>query len=331
MFDVLDFLGINQVLESFKNPQPKKPKEDEFIIKINPAKYIYRPQTFTQYIGQPEAKQKVMSELQLILRGSFSHFLISGNAGFGKTSLAYIIGNSLQVKPYYTIGRSFTKEVLQDFLYMHVKNPGRIHILFIDELFSINYKIATYMLPILEEFKLPTNGAIMEPFICIGSTTDKDKLVKNVKPFVDRFQCQIELQNYSVEDIKNILIQYNQQMFKVEIREEDYILLAENSRNDPRSAIALLRSFTVSKNINRLLKQNNIVKMGLTKNDILIIKYLAEVNKPVGEETLADYLNVERSAYHYIIEPYLIQQGYITKVRGGRIILEKGKQLLKTL
>jgi len=184
--------------------------------------------------------------------------------------------------------------------------------------------------PILEDFKT-VNDVQIRKFVFIGATTNKFVLIKKYKPLVDRIDGQIELENYTQEDIIKILKQYNQQVYKQEIDEKIYNILSLNSRFTPRIAIQMFRKFVVCKDINRILKANNIVTEGLTNKDIIILKHLEEVKKPVGEETLSIVSGTDKANYHYVIEPYLIEYGYIGKVRGGRILLDKGKQLLQQI
>ena len=324
--DILDVLGITTIMDSIKK---KIEHTEKSIINNNPINYNYRPQYLDEYIGQEQAKDNVRLNIKEIIEQNPVHFLLSGRAGTGKTTLAYIIANHIGFKIHYYIGGTFDLSSLFDFLYLN-QESSIPNVLFIDEIHSLKKDVIEMLYPILEDFKT-VNDVQIRKFVFIGATTNKFVLIKKYKPLVDRIDGQIELENYTQEDIIKILKQYNQQVYKQEIDEKIYNILSLNSRFTPRIAIQMFRKFVVCKDINRILKANNIVTEGLTNKDIIILKHLEEVKKPVGEETLSIVSGTDKANYHYVIEPYLIEYGYIGKVRGGRILLDKGKQLLQQI
>lgn len=166
----------------------------------------------------------------------------------------------------------------------------------------------------------------------IGATTEKNALVKKFAPFVDRFQVQITLSRYTEEDIFNILKQYKEHLYSDYLIPDGWLrTISQNCKLTPRIAIALLEDLLVVKDVDKVLNMHNIVYKGLTEKDIQILKILAENEKPIGEEALSMMLGISREDYKFLHEAYLIEMGYMARTRSGRIILEKGRELLKEI
>jgi Holliday junction DNA helicase RuvB len=208
---------------------------------------------------------------------------------------------------------------------------GQTHILFVDEIHSLPKEMAEFMYPLLEDFMLPIGNIKVRPFIFIGATTEKNTLQKKFSPLVDRCGCDVLLEHYNPEDIKQILKQYNAQTYKQEIPEEIYDALSKNTRFNPRISISLFDDYMVCRSINQVLQAHRIIKNSLTTNDVLILEHLLEIGKPVGVETLAIIIQQTKEDYIGLVEPFLIQQGYISRTARGRVITEKGKTLLQEI
>lgn len=327
MFDIKELIvGMGDLMFGRdKEQEPQKYHSEQII----PKKYAYRPQNLDEYIGQERAKELLRLNIQKIMDIKPVHFLISGTRGHGKSTLAYIISNLLNFKIHTYIGGSFTMENLKQFL---IENEEDIpHILFIDETHGLTKEIAEFMYPLLEDFLLPLGNIKVRPFIFIGATTEKNILLKKFSPMVDRCGCQINLEHYNPEDIKNILKQYNKQIHNLEISEEIYNILSINTRYNPRTAISMFDDYIVCKNIQKVLNAHRIIKNSLTTDDILILAHLKEINKPVGVETLAIIIQQTKQDYISIVEPFLLQQGYISRTARGRILTNKGILLLQEL
>ena len=342
MFDILGMLvTMGDMIFGGKKEPDKDPiceqKEAEFYLKEHPVKkFNYRPQTLSEYISQDNAKSLIRLLIKEILEvGKYRHILISGTRGHGKTTLASIICNALGFKMNYFISNAFTKENLKSFLIKNEASNNIHQVLVLDEVHGLgkageNAVGFEYFYPILEDMKLPNTDIELTPFIVISCTTEMDYLQKNYPPFVDRF-VNIQLEPYKVEDIKLILKNYNNQVYKKNIREEDFLKLAQSSRNNPRTAILLFDLFIASGNVEEVLKCNRIIKNGLTLQDISILEHLQETKKPVGCDTLAIIGHTDTETYKTLIEPYLIQENLISKLSRGRILLSKGEELLRSL
>jgi Holliday junction DNA helicase RuvB len=338
MLDGLDILGMMagawDLITGKKRDQeetmPENAQEEkkEIIIQeTKPIKFIYRLVTLDKYIGQIQAKKLVKIALNVIINQKSLHFLISGHAGMGKTTLAQIIKNHLDFEFYSYIGNSFTKDTLGDFLIKNERN-SRPSVLFLDEIHSADKEILEYMLPIIEDFKL--NEIKLRPFVMICATNEKTVLLRKSKPFCDRIQIQIQLEDYNAEDIKLILKQYNDQIYKENICEEIYDILSTNTRFNPRISIAYMDLYIGCKDIKTVLEAHRVIKDGITDIDLKILNHLNSTNgKPIGEQALSVIANVERIDYVELIEPYLMRKNLISRTSRGRILTEQGKVFLQ--
>jgi len=304
-------------------------ERNKFYLKqLSPVNYSFRPQTLNEYIGQELAKEKTRVTLEKIMRYKMSHILLSGIKGGGKTTLANIISKNLGYKIHYVVGNSFTMDALKDFLKLNEETEETM-CLFLDEVHSINKEIAEFLYPILEDFILPIGEDIhLKPFLFIGATTEKNILDKKYSPLVDRCASQIVLEQYKAEDIEQILKQYNNQVYKENIEDDIFKILSINSRYTPRISIALFDDYIVTKDINKTLRINRIIKNSLTDIDIKILEYLKTVSC-AGEDALSIISQQSKQDYKQLYEKFLFSEGYILRGRGGRSISEKGKQFLK--
>jgi Holliday junction DNA helicase RuvB len=327
--DFYDVLGILS-LGVFDSEKAREKQEQYIQQPIAPARFYYRPTTFEQYISQEKAKDKAKLTIELVKKGFPRHFLLMGNAGYGKTTLAGIIAKTLGFNFNVYVGSNFDIETMNNFL---VKNQDSKlpNVLFIDEVAEMDKKTLTYSLPIIEDFKL--NGMELRKFILICSTTDTWLISKRCKPFLDRIHCQIYLENYSAEDIKQLLKNYNNQIHRANISDEQYDIISKNVRYTPRIAISTF-DYLIATNgdINRVLRMSRIIREGLTDIDVKILNHLKEVNgKPIGMETLAIISNQTRQEYQELTEPYLLRMGLISRTSRGRILTNKGLLFLQGL
>jgi len=334
MFDGLDVFGVLATMGDLVFGKKDKDKEEKQIYhsqEVKPMTYRFRPRTLDEYIGQERAKELVRLNLQKIMTIKPVHILISGTQGTGKSTLAYIIANHLSYKIFTYIGGSFTMENLWTFL----EESGKTifpTILFIDEIHGLPKEMAEFMYPLLEDFLLPIGNMKIKPFIFIGATTEKNTLQKKFSPLIDRCGCQINLEHYNPEDIKKILKQYNDQTYKEIIPEEVYNILCVNTRFNPRNSIALFDDWIVCRDINKVLQAHRIVKQGLTTDDIIVLRHIIDLgNKPIGVEVLSIITQQTKQDYMTLQEPFLIQQGFLSRTSRGRILTSKGEQIVRSL
>jgi len=160
-------------------------------------KILWRPENFESYCGQEALKDILQSYLRGCkeLNKTFPHFLIDGRAGSGKTTICYILAKQLGVNFKETLANTLKSP--QQLIDLLVEVDGGL--LLVDELQMINRHVATFLLPILEDFQV--NGKHIKPFTLCSATTEKGILLKKWKPLVERFKIQKTLDAYTIEEL----------------------------------------------------------------------------------------------------------------------------------
>ena len=328
-----NLLGNNNcndtLLELLNNKSADEEVTEPLIVTRKTVCKSFRPQTFSQYIGQTEAKENLSAYIENMKKRQqvMPHTLIYGSAGTGKTTLARIIANELGVKFYELISSKIT-DINEIVNIIQELNGG---ILFADEIHGLERNTAELFYPIMEDFKF---GDIELPkFTLIGATTEIGEILKTRKPFYDRFKIKQELEDYTAEDLECIIRQYKLKTFPDDIVDENIIkTVASNCRGIPRRAISLLENcIYLGLDIDNTLKNNQIVKDGVTKKDVKILTLLSKYPKGLGLLTLSAYLDMNQSNYLEQYENFLMKNEYMIKGNRGRIISDKGIKLLSEI
>lgn len=290
-----------------------------------PRKFEFRPQTFEQFIGQEEAKERAKTIVKKARMGLRSHILIDGIKGHGKTTYAKLIQKQLGGKFIQHIGRQINEDNIIDILNEINTSEEKYVFWFVDELDSMPTKAIKILNPILEEFML--NGKKIKPFIFCGATINKHELIKNNPDTLDRIPFSVKFAKYTSEELLKILKQYYAQLYPdITIPENSFELISINSKFNPRTAISLLDETVVERNIQKVLKNNKIIKDGLTTIDIKILEVLAGV-KRMGSNAIAMRLGISEKEYLTEFEGFLVEYDYINRIP-SRVITEKGRELL---
>lgn len=309
-------------------------KEEKLEIAIRPA-------LIEEYIGQKEVKDnmKVFIEAAKIRGESLDHVLLYGPPGLGKTTMAYIIANELEVNIKTASGPSIEKPgdlaaVLSSL------EPGDV--LFIDEIHRMPRFIEEILYPAMEDFTLDiiigSEGSTrnikidLPPFTLVGATTKAGDLTS---PLRDRFGIVNKLQYYTEEELTKI-IKRTSKVLEAEIEEEAAKELASRSRGTPRIANKLfrrVRDFALVEGkgaidlevTKKALDRLKIDRIGLDETDKELL--LAIIEKfsggPVGIDSLATAVGEETSTIEDMYEPYLIQIGMLKRTSRGRIATPK--------
>ena len=192
-----------------------------------------------------------------------------------------------------------------------------------------SWKVIKILNPILESFEIA--GKKIKPFIFVGATINKHILIKNNPDTLDRIPIKIKFERYNSEEIKQILRQYKQQLYKDDdVATKIFDVISKNCKFNPRNAISLLEEFIVEQNINRVLKNYKIVKDGLTLKDIEILQVLNSSKRAMGANSLAMKVKLSEKEYTSEYEPFLVEYGYVNRIP-SRVIGEKGKLFLSKL
>ena len=307
-------LDINKIVE-YKGKELKK--------------FEFRPTTFKQFIGQEEAKDRLKTIRKKVNKGLKSHFLIDGIKGHGKTTAVELFAKQINAHIIKRIGKQINIDNLVDIINEINTSTSENVMLFVDEIDTMDWKTVKMFNPIIESFEIA--GKRIKPFIFVGATINKHILIKNNPDTLDRIPTHIKFKRYNSIEILQILEQYIKELYADgKIEPEALIVIAENCKYNPRTAIALLEEYIVELDIQKVLNNCNILKYGLTKLDIKLLEVLNDSSKPMGANALSQKCGLSQQEYEREFEPYLCEYGYITR-NPSRVISQKGKQLLEEL
>jgi Holliday junction DNA helicase RuvB len=305
-----------------------------------------RPQSLSDYNGQEKAKKNLAVFIEGARRRNepLDHVLLHGPPGLGKTTLAAIIANEMGVTLRKTSGPAIEKP--KDLAAL-LTNLNENDILFIDEIHRMNRSIEEILYPAMEDKQIdiiigqgPAATSIcleLKAFTLIGATTRSGQLSS---PLRDRFGIDLKLELYSPEELKTI-VERSAKLLKIPIDPEGAIEIASRSRGTPRIANRLLRRIrdfaeVVGDGIitqalaDTALTQLEIDHTGLDAIDrrllISIIKNYG--GGPVGLETIAATINEEPITLEDVYEPYLMQQGFLTRTPRGRCVTKQAYEHL---
>ena len=300
-----------------------------------------RPEVLDEYIGQSEVKEniRVFIEASKIRGEVLDHVLLYGPPGLGKTTLAFIIARELGVNIKTASGPSIEKSGDLAAI-LSTLEPGDV--LFIDEIHRMPRFIEEILYPAMEDFTLDiiiggegSSRSIkidLPPFTLVGATTRVGDLSA---PLRDRFGIISKLKFYTEEELTEI-IKRTSRVLDMPIDEEAAIELAKRSRGTPRIANRLfkrVRDFAlVDKKesidldvMNKALERLKVGKSGLDETDHQLLRAIIERfnGGPVGIDALASSIGEETSTIEDVIEPYLLQEGYLKRTSRGRMVTEK--------
>ena len=293
-------------------------------------KFEFRPQTFEQFVGQPEAKEKAQIIIEGIKKNIFLHFLIDGIKGHGKTAFIELIAKSLNAKLIERVGKQVDEKNLPDIIQKEINESKEKYVMFfIDEIDTMDWKVLKILNPIIESYKIA--GKKIKPFIFVGATINKHILLDRNPDTLDRIHEKIKFKRYNSKEIAQILILNKNQLFSEYTVPEDIIkIISQNCKFNPRTSISLLKEYIITENINKVLKSSDIVKNGLTKNDIRILKILDQSKRAIGANALAMKAGLSEREYTREYEPFLVEYDYVNRIP-SRVIGEEGKNFLEEI
>jgi Holliday junction DNA helicase RuvB len=308
----------------------RKFEEDQFDKNLRPEKLKY-------YIGQNKTKEKLDIFIEAAKkRGeALDHVLLYGPPGLGKTTLATIIANELNVNIHKTSGPAIERP---GDLASILTNLQDNDVLFIDEIHRLNMMVEEVLYPALEDYSLdiiigkgPSARSVrldLSPFTMVGATT-RAGLISS--PLRDRFGVINRLEFYDEEELTKI-VKRSARILDIEIHEDGAVEIAKRSRGTPRISNRLLkrvRDFAEVKAegvisaevVNEALKLLEIDEKGLDSIDHKLLEVIIKKfdGGPVGLNTLAAAISEETETIEDVYEPYLLQMGFIERTPRGRV------------
>ena len=310
-------------------------KEDTFPKELDTEKGL-RPKLFQDFSGQ----EKILKNLKVFVQAakfrseSLDHVLLHGPPGLGKTTLAYIIANELDVGIKISSGPILDKPGDLAGLLTHLE-PNDV--LFIDEIHRISPLVEEYLYSAMEDYRIdimiesgPNARSVqigLHPFTLIGATTRSGLLTA---PMRARFGINCRLEYYQKE-LLNDIIKRSSKFLNILISDQAAMEIARRSRGTPRIANTLLRRVrdfsqiqgngNIDLNISEIaLKALNVDKHGLDEMDNKILTSIIDKFKggPVGISTIATAVSENTGTIEEVYEPFLIQEGYLMRTPRGR-------------
>ncbi len=296
-----------------------------------------RPRWLAEYVGQAEAREQLEIFIQAARRRAeaLDHVLVFGPPGLGKTTLAHIIANELDVNLHHTAGPVLEKP---GDLAALLTNLEPRDVLFVDEIHRLSPVVEEILYPAMEDFQLdivigegPAARSIkldLAPFTLVGATTRAGLLTS---PLRDRFGVVLRLEFYTVAELTRIVTRAAR-ILGVPIEPEGAGEIARRARGTPRIANRLLRrvrDFAEVRAAGRITGEVARQALDLLKVDangfdhmdrVLLLTVMEKFGGgPVGLDNLAAAIGEERGTIEDVIEPYLIQQGFLMRTPRGRV------------
>lgn len=295
-----------------------------------------RPERLGDCVGQAQIREQLTIALEAARgRGEpMDHVLLSGPPGLGKTTFAYVIAREMETRIKITSGPAITKP---GDLMQWLTEMKRGDVLFIDEIHRLSRTVEEFLYSAMEDFRVDftidsgisgrTVNIALPPFTLIGATTRSGLLTAAIR---DRFGIQFHFDFYTPEELAEI-VRRSARKLKIHADEDALALIAARSRGTPRVANRLLkrtRDYAQVRADGRLtpavvdqaLDILQIDRLGLDDLDRSFLTALIKIYRggPAGIEALAATLGQERDTLEDVVEPYLLQIGFVIRTRQGR-------------
>ena len=296
-----------------------------------------RPKSLGDYVGQPQVTRQMEIFIEAARRReeALDHVLIFGPPGLGKTTLAHIIANEMGANLRHSAGPVLEK---QGDLAALLTNLEPHDVLFVDEIHRLSPVVEEILYPAMEDYQLdivigegPAARSIkldLPPFTLVGATTRAGLLTS---PLRDRFGIVQRLEFYNSKDLATIL-RRSAHILGIEMDDAGAVALAQRSRGTPRIANRLLRrvrdyaeikasGVVTVEVVEAAMRMLDVDAQGFDSQDRRLLRTIIEMfdGGPVGVDNLAAAIGEEKGTIEDVLEPYLIQQGFIIRTPRGRM------------
>lgn len=304
-----------------------------------------RPKAMREYIGQGEFIERLQIAIAAARdrREPMEHVLLHGPPGLGKTTLAHVIANEMGTRAHVTSGPALTKP---SDLVATLTQAQEGDVLFIDEIHRVPIAVEEFVYPAMEDFRVDvrvesgmhakTVQIALKPFTLIGATTRAGQVSG---PMRSRFGITHSLRYYTPDELLIILARSCSLLGLERPDDRALLLIAERSRGTPRIANRLLRRVRdyaqikaggslVPSVVESALALEGVDGLGLDDLDRAYLKTIASVyaGGPVGLDAIAATLNHDVGTLEDVVEPYLLQVGFVARTRRGRSLTKAGAE-----
>lgn len=331
---------------SFSDDAQEKVVTSTSILPEDSGEGSLRPRLLREYIGQEKAKDnlQVFIDAARMRAEPLDHVLLYGPPGLGKTTMAAVIANEMGVNMRITSGPTIEKA---GDLAALLTNLQENDILFVDEIHRLNRAVEEILYPAMEDYAIdiiigkgPSANSIrldLPKFTLIGATTRAGQLTA---PLRDRFGVNLRLELYTPEELQRIVVR-SAGILGIEIDSAGAREIASRSRGTPRIANRLLKRVrdyaqvradgVITKEVaNDALLRLEVDQLGLDATDRRMLRSIIDLyhGGPVGLDTLAATIGEESVTLEDVYEPYLLQQGFLTRTPRGRCVTRRAYEHL---